>query len=322
MDVTGDNFAAQGNILSSPDVPEAMATTFRNSPGTLAERLLAALAAGEEAGGEKRGMESAALLVVKPGGGYGGNHDRWLDLRVDHAESPIEELRGLLGLHTLYFGRSAVADLVPFDEVLQVEVRGILDSLGWWDPGERGSGSVLHAILNQVVRDYALVLDDLGIDIRDIEEDVFSSRGNTERIYRLKQEVLRFHEAAQPLEEPLYRLAMEDFAAIDSSLKPYFRDVLDHLLRVLDRINIFRDTLTSVLAANLTQVSLRQNSDMRKISAYVALAAIPTLLAGIWGMNFEHMPEISAIWGYPVALLLMAGICLFLYTRFKKSGWL
>jgi magnesium transporter len=185
-----------------------------------------------------------------------------------------------------------------------------------------GSGSVLHAILNQVVRDYALVLDDLGIDIRDIEEEVFSSRGNTERIYRLKQEVLRFHEAAQPLEEPLYRLAMEDFAAIDSSLKPYFRDVLDHLLRVLDRINIFRDTLTSVLAANLTQVSLRQNSDMRKISAYVALAAIPTLLAGIWGMNFEHMPEISAIWGYPVALLLMAGICLFLYTRFKKSGWL
>jgi uncharacterized Ntn-hydrolase superfamily protein len=134
--VTGDNFAAQGNILSSPDVPEAMATTFRNSPGTLAERLLAALAAGEEAGGEKRGMESAALLVVKPGGGYGGNHDRWLDLRVDHAESPIEELRGLLGLHTLYFGRSAVADLIPFDEVLQVEVRGILDSLGWWDPAE------------------------------------------------------------------------------------------------------------------------------------------------------------------------------------------
>lgn len=185
-----------------------------------------------------------------------------------------------------------------------------------------GSGSVLHAILNQVVRDYAVVLDDLSTDIGEIEEDVFSSLGDSERIYRLKQEVLRFHEAAQPLEEPLYRLATEDFTAIHPSLKPYFRDVLDHLLRVLDRINIFRDTLTSILAANLTQVSLRQNADMRKISAYVAVAAIPTLLAGIWGMNFEHMPEISAAWGYPAALALMAGVGLFLYTRFKKGRWL
>ena len=83
-----------------------------------------------------------------------------------------------------------------------------------------------------------------------------------------------------------------------------------------------RDTLTSVLSANMTQVSLRQNEDMRKISAYVAIAAIPTLLAGIWGMNFEHMPEIRAVWGYPLALGLMIGIGVFLYWRFKKSGWL
>ena len=185
-----------------------------------------------------------------------------------------------------------------------------------------GAGSVLHAILNQVVRDYAVVLDELGADIRAIEDDVFSSNGDSERIYRLKQEVLGFNEAAEPLEEPLYRLATEDFKAIDPDLKPYFRDVLDHLLRVLSRISVYRDTLTSVLAANLTQVSLRQNEDMRKISAYVAIAAIPTLLAGIWGMNFEHMPEISAVWGYPAALLVMGGVCLFLYTRFKKSGWL
>ena len=136
------------------------------------------------------------------------------------------------------------------------------------DPGRLacGPGSVLHAILHQVVRDYAVVLDELGADIRGIEDDVFSSEGDSERIYRLKQEVLSFHEAAEPLEEPLYLLATEEFKAIDSSLKPYFRDVLDHLLRVLDRINVYRDTLTSVLAANLTQVSLRQNEDMRKIS--------------------------------------------------------
>ncbi|HLE95020.1 MAG TPA: magnesium and cobalt transport protein CorA [Acidimicrobiia bacterium] len=201
-----------------------------------------------------------------------------------------------------------------------VEVRHELEA----DP-ERlalGPGSVLHAILNRVVRDYTLVLDALGDDVREVEEEVFSTGGDLERIYRLKQEVMSFQNAAQPLEEPLFRLSTDDFAAIHPSLKPYFRDVHDHLLRVVDRINAFSDMLSSILAANLTQVSLRQNEDMRKISAYVAIAAIPTLLAGIWGMNFTFMPEIDERWGYPLALGIMASVCLFLYSRFKKSGWL
>ena len=132
--VTGEGFAAQGNILTNAEVPEAMADTFRGSSGRLADRLLGALAAGEEAGGEKRGMESAALVVVRPGGGYGGNHDRWLDLRIDHSDSPIEDLRGLLDLHTLYFGRTAEGELLPFDAGLQTEVVRILDAIGWSDP--------------------------------------------------------------------------------------------------------------------------------------------------------------------------------------------
>ena len=131
--VTGENFAAQGNILTNAEVPHAMASQFRDSRGGLAERLLGALMAGEEAGGEKRGMESAALLVVRPGGGYGGNHDRWLDLRIDHSDTPIEDLRGLLDLHALYFGRTAEDELVPFDAGLQAEVIRILDSIGWSD---------------------------------------------------------------------------------------------------------------------------------------------------------------------------------------------
>lgn len=129
--IAGENFAAQGNILSNPVVPEAMAATFLASSGRLVDRLFAALAAGEEAGGEKRGMESAALLVVKPGGGYGGNHDRWLDLRVDHSDSPIVDLGGLLELHTLYFGRTESADLQPLDDPLRAEVERLLDSIGW-----------------------------------------------------------------------------------------------------------------------------------------------------------------------------------------------
>lgn len=135
--VSGENFAAQGNILTTPDVPEAMAAVFIDAEGNLAARLLAALAAGQDAGGEKRGMESAALLVVRPGGGYGGTNDRWLDLRVDHSESPIDDLARLFDLHTLYFGRTPEPDLISLDEAVDEEVRGLLDAQGWWDP-ERG----------------------------------------------------------------------------------------------------------------------------------------------------------------------------------------
>lgn len=131
--ISGENFAAQGNILTSPEVPEAMATAFNGSSGNLASRLLSALAAGQEAGGEKRGMESAALLVVRPGGGYGGTNDRWLDLRVDHSDSPIEDLGRLFDLHTLYFGRTRDEDLTPFDEVTRSEVASLLEKAGWWN---------------------------------------------------------------------------------------------------------------------------------------------------------------------------------------------
>ncbi len=136
VSATGDGFAAQGNILTAPGVVDAMGETFAATAGPLAVRLLEALDAGERAGGEKRGMESAALVVVRPGGGYGGNNDRWLDLRVDHDDSPIDALRGLLDLHTLYFGSSDPADLLAFDADLRAEVIEILDRLGWGEPGD------------------------------------------------------------------------------------------------------------------------------------------------------------------------------------------
>ncbi len=134
VSATGDGFAAQGNILTAPGVVGAMAETFAATIGPLAVRLLEALDAGERAGGEKRGMESAALVVVRPGGGYGGNNDRWLDLRVDHDDTPIDALRGLLDLHTLYFGSSDPADLLDVDTDLRAEVTGILQRLDWGDP--------------------------------------------------------------------------------------------------------------------------------------------------------------------------------------------
>ena len=187
-----------------------------------------------------------------------------------------------------------------------------------------GSSAVLLAILDQVVDDYSGVLDGLEGDIRELEDEVFSENGSTptQRIYKLKREVLLFHQATAPLVEPILVLANKRFPAINPDLGKYFNDVHDHLVRVVEKVTGFRDLLTSVLEANLTQVSVRQNNDMRKISAWVAIAAVPTAMAGIWGMNFDFMPELGSAWGYPLALALMVAACATLYRKFKKSGWL
>ena len=139
----GPGFAAQGNILTSIEVVDAIAAGFEAARGPLPTRLLEALEAGEAAGGEKRGVEAAALLVVRPGGGYGGNNDRWLDLRVDHSDDPIGELQKLFDLHTLYFGSSNENDLIPFDEALRQEVSGLLQRVGYWEPDEGLEGSLM-----------------------------------------------------------------------------------------------------------------------------------------------------------------------------------
>jgi uncharacterized Ntn-hydrolase superfamily protein len=133
---TGDGYACQGNILASSEVVDGLAETFETTTGQpLADRLVAALRAGQAAGGDRRGQEAAGLLVVKPGGGYGGNHDRFIDLRVDHHDQPIEELAKLLALHRLYFGRPGEADLVPVDTALETEVRALLERVGGFEAG-------------------------------------------------------------------------------------------------------------------------------------------------------------------------------------------
>lgn len=127
----GHGYAAQGNVLAGPRVVEAMAEVFTSTPGPLARRLLAALRAGQAAGGEKRGVESAALVVRKPGGGYGGNHDRLVDLRVDHDDDPIDALGGLLNVHDYYFGKADPSELVRLDKAVREEVARRLVAGGW-----------------------------------------------------------------------------------------------------------------------------------------------------------------------------------------------
>ncbi len=187
-----------------------------------------------------------------------------------------------------------------------------------------GPSSVLHAVMDKVVDDYVPVLNGLGKDIDEVEADVFSNAWTNpaERIYFLKREVLEFQAATRPLIDPLGRLMRGTVPAVEPDLHEYFRDVHDHVVRVASQLDQYRDLLTSVLEANLTQVSVRQNEDMRKISAWVAVAVVPTLIAGIFGMNFNRMPGVHEVWGFPAAIVVMASAALGLYSLFRRSGWL
>ncbi|MGH9322118.1 MAG: magnesium/cobalt transporter CorA [Vicinamibacteria bacterium] len=187
-----------------------------------------------------------------------------------------------------------------------------------------GPSAVLYGIVDRVVDDYLPVVAGLEDDIEEVEREVFSSdRGNpVERIYYLKREVLEFRRATAPLLMPLNQLATQHFPVIRPEVREYFRDVYDHLLRVTEQVESFRDLLTSILEANLTQMNIRQNEDMRRISAWVAIAVVPTMIAGIYGMNFEHMPELRSTWGYPLVLAGMLVICSAMYVFFRKRDWL
>ncbi len=188
-----------------------------------------------------------------------------------------------------------------------------------------GPGSVMHAIIDRVVDDYEPVLAGIEDDIEELEEEVFSTRRRnpTERIYKLKREVLEMHRATAPLVDPLDKLAKAHYGdLVHDQIREYFRDVLDHVLRANETVDGFREMLNGILDANAAQVGVRQNDDMRKISAWVAIAAVPTAIAGIYGMNFEHMPELHWRFGYPAAILVMVVICLAIYWRFKRAGWL
>jgi len=185
-----------------------------------------------------------------------------------------------------------------------------------------GTGAVLYAIVDRIVDDYEPVVQAVEVDIQEVEHDMFSpERSNpAERIYAMEREVLDLHRAVTPLAPAIDKLARGELIHLE--LRTYFRDVHDHLLRLIGRIEGFRDLLSSALQANLTQATVRQNEDMRKISAWVAILAVPTGVAAIYGMNFTDMPELQWRFGYPGVLILIVCISAFLYWRFRRSGWL
>jgi magnesium transporter len=187
-----------------------------------------------------------------------------------------------------------------------------------------GAAAALWAILDKVVDDYIPVADGIEDDIEEVETQVFDPEipAPTQRIYSLKREVIEFHRAVWPLLAPLDALERGGNTRVPEELRRYFRDVHDHARRVDEQVNSQRELLTSVLEANLALVSVSQNEVVKRISSYAAIIAVPTYIASVYGMNFEHMPELRADLGYPLCLAFMALAVFGLYRYFKRVGWL
>ncbi|WP_069761284.1 magnesium/cobalt transporter CorA [Streptomyces sp. LUP47B] len=196
----------------------------------------------------------------------------------------------------------------------------------------KGPTAVLYAVADAVVDHYLEVATELGTDLEELEAEVFSpdgggSRHTASRIYTFKRQVLEFRRATVPLSMPLTRLAGVGAYGgtvpfVNDRARPFFRDVNDHLARVNESVEGLDRLVSDVLSAHLAQMSVRQNDDMRKISAWAAMAAVPTMIAGIYGMNFDHMPELHWVWAYPAVIALMGALEVLLYRLFKRRGWL
>jgi magnesium transporter len=187
-----------------------------------------------------------------------------------------------------------------------------------------GLSAVVYAICDRVVDGYEQVAAALEIDVDEVEASVFSTERTEDsaRIYVLKREIGEMRRAVGPLKEPMARFVGGRLAGVPAEAAPYFRDVQDHLVRVSEVIDTLDGLLSTAFDAYLARISVQQNDDMRKISAWVAIAAVSTMIAGVYGMNFEYMPELEWRYGYFVVLGVMVGASVLLYRLFKKSGWL
>jgi magnesium transporter len=187
-----------------------------------------------------------------------------------------------------------------------------------------GPSSVLHAIADHVVDHYLFTTDRLEQDIDLVETQVFAPRSSVsaETIYFMKREVLEMRRAIMPLITPFKRLTEGYSRLIPDEVRSYFRNVEDHLANVAERVVAFDELLTTLVDATLAKITLQQNTDMRKITAWAAIIAVPTALAGIYGMNFDYMPELHWKFGYPLVMVAILGVCLLLYRIFRRNSWL
>jgi magnesium transporter len=187
-----------------------------------------------------------------------------------------------------------------------------------------GPSAVLYAVADLVVDTFVDVAEAVTEDVEELEASVFSPERTDDigRLYQLKRELMQLRRAVAPLEGPLQKLAERRIDVVPDTMRSYFRDVQDHAIRVRDQVTGLDELLSSILQASLARTSLADNEDMRKISAWAGIIAVPTAIAGIYGMNFEFMPELQWRYGYPLVLLIIVVACVLLHRGFKRNGWL
>jgi magnesium transporter len=191
---------------------------------------------------------------------------------------------------------------------------------------KQGPGYILYALMDAVVDRYFPALDILESELDGIEQRIFAPRGvprdNIEGLYGLKQRLMMMKHAVAPLLEGVSNLSGARVPVLCSKISEYFRDIYDHLQRLNQTADSIRDTIATAISVNLSMVTLQENETMKRLAAYAALLAVPTMIAGIYGMNFEHMPELKWRFGYGFSVLVMVAIDVYLYVRFRKAKWL
>ena len=190
---------------------------------------------------------------------------------------------------------------------------------------KHGAGFVFYALLDNVVDRYFPVVDALETELEKLERSIFDARSpreNLQALYALKYKLMEMRHAVEPLTEVLHKLFGGRVPLVCVGVQDYFRDVYDHLLRISTQIDGLRDMVTTALSVNLTMITLAESEVTKRLAAYGALVAVPTMIAGIYGMNFKNIPELDWAWGYPFALVLMFGLDAWLWAKFRKTGWL
>jgi magnesium transporter len=190
----------------------------------------------------------------------------------------------------------------------------------------QGPGYILYALTDAVVDRYFPILDALEDELDGIERRIFAPEGvpreNIEALYALKQRLMTMKHAVSPLLEGISNLSGARVPVLCAKISEYFRDIYDHLLRLNQTADSIRDTIATAISVNLSMITLQENETMKRLAAYAALLAVPTMIAGIYGMNFEHMPELKWRYGYAISVAVMAAIDAYLYFRFKRAKWL
>ena len=188
-----------------------------------------------------------------------------------------------------------------------------------------GPGAALYAVLDLVVDNFVPIVEEFSQALNELEQDIFADdfrKGTVQKLYELKRELTRLRMAVSPLQDILGQLARTRGGLIDDEIQLYFRDVLDHAVRINETTDTLREMLTAAVSVNLSLVTARQGEIVKRLGAWAALLAAPTLIASWYGMNFKFMPELDGRWSYPILVVVVAVVCVALYRMFKRADWL